>query len=263
MAMKTTLNFGATFIKGSAVEQQIEEELKVGIPVERADKSIVEVVRNDEGRVIEIRYPNGSIRELRYSQDGSLNYMKSYPAQVFIRAEPASNWTDANGRQWNVKDISVNLDGDITFDTMTFKEVRTIDGRIELRFPNGTSLIGRDFEGRAFLDKTIYAGNDAENAGTEADTVTVREFGYDAAGLLNFLKEPSGRVWKRDAKVDKHGIADWKSERGDVWRGKIVADLFTTEVRAYRYVDGVIATASGTSIIREQESGEHDDVILL
>ncbi len=247
---KTTLNFGATFIKGSAVEQ-IEEELRVGVPVERTDKSIVEVVRNDEGRVIEIRYPNGSIRELRYAEDGSLNYMKSYPAQVFIRTEPASNWTDASGRQWNVKDISVNLDGDITFDTMTFKEVRTIDGRIELHFPNGTSLIGRDFEGKTFLDKTVYCSD------------AVREFGYDDAGLLNSLKEPSGRIWKRSAKVDENGVADWISDSKDVWRGKIVADLFTTEVRAYRYVDGAIATVSGTSIIREQESGERDDVILL
>lgn len=259
---KTTLNFGTTFIKGSAVEQ-LEEELRVGVPVERTDKSIVEVVRNDEGRVIEIRYPNGSIRELRYAEDGSLNYMKSYPAQVFIRTEPASNWTDASGRQWNVKDISVNLDGDITFDTMTFKEVRTIDGRIELHFPNGTSLIGRDFEGKTFLDKTVYGGDaDDEFAAASAST-TVREFGYDDAGLLNSLKEPSGSIWKRSVKVDENGVADWISGSGDVWRGKIVADLFTTEVRAYRYVDGAIATVSGTSIIREQESGERDDVILL
>lgn len=262
MSMKTTLNFGTTFIKGSVVDQQIEEELKVGIPVERTDKSIVEVVRNDLGRVIEIRYPNGSVRELRYAEDGNLNYMKSYPAQVFIRTEPASNWTDASGRQWNVKDISVNLDGDITFDTMTFKEVRTIDGRIELHFPNGTSLIGRDFEGRTFLDKTLYSDRDADEDSAAA-AVCVREFGYDDAGVLNSLKEPSGRLWKRAPQLDEHGVADWHSEQGDVWRGKIVADLFTTEVRAYRFVDGAIATVSGTSIIREQESGDRDDVIML
>lgn len=237
-----------SMIIGAAVTVEQEAEVLPGVPVERADNSVVEVVRNDDGRVIEIRYPNGQTRELRYAENGKLCYMKSYPAQVFIRAETENNWTDKNGRQWNIKDISVDMNGDITFDTMTFREVRGIDGRVELHFPNGTSLIGRDFEGKAFLDKTLYQG-------------ASREFGYDDAGVLCRLKEPSGRVWTRSAAVDENGVGLWSSDDGKTWRGKVVADIFTTEVRAYRYLDGAIATVSGTSIIREQDCGSHDDII--
>jgi hypothetical protein len=236
-------------ITGAAVTVEQEAEVIPGIPVKRADNSVVEVVRADDGRVIQIRYPNGSKRELRYAEDGRLNYMKSYPAQVFIRTEPESNWTDKSGRQWNIKDISVNMDGDITFDTMTFREVRGIDGKVELHFPNGTALIGRDFEGNTFLDKTVYPG-------------ASREFGYDKAGTMCRLVEPSGRVWTRGSVVDDNGVGTWQSNDGKTWRGKVAANIFTTEVRAYRYVDGAIATVSGTSIIREQDCGSrHDDII--
>lgn len=242
MAIKTA-SVAAQAVTGNQLE-----DVRPGVPVERADNSIVEVVRNDDGQVIEIRYPNGSSRELRYADDGSLCYMKSYPAQVFIRTEPSTNWTDKSGRQWNIQDICVNMDGDITFDTMTFREVRGIDGRVELHFPNGTSLIGRDFEGKAFLDKTVYP-------------TCTREFGYDSQNVVCSITEPSGRVWKRADVLDENGVADWTSADGKTWRGKVVADIFTTEVRAYHYVDGVIATVGGTSIIREQEGSEHEDII--
>lgn len=233
---------------GGVLSPEKIEDVSRGEPQARADNSIVQVVRNDDGLVTEIIYPNGQTREMRYGDDGKLCFMKSYPAQIFIRNEPDANWTDSKGRQWNIRDIEVNREGDITFDTMSFREVRCIDGGLELHFPNGTALIGRDFEGRAFLDKTVYPG-------------ATREFEYDEAGQLCSLKEPSGRVWTRGEKLDENGVGDWTSTDNKTWRGKISADIFTTEVRAYRYVDGSIATVGGTSIIRDQDKAQHEDII--